>query len=66
MKNRIERNGTDLDEIVTDGGCHLERMDKSSWFLECIRSDGSSYAIWFSGKITSEEERQAPKRRKFE
>lgn len=51
-----------LDEIVTDGGCHLERMDERRWFLNCLRADGSSFAVWFHGKVTMTEERPATKR----
>lgn len=58
MKNRVEFN-TDgsLDEVVTNGGAHLEQMTGRSWFLNCVRSDGSSFAIWIEGKVTSWEER---------
>jgi hypothetical protein len=48
-----------LDEVVVAGGCHLERMDKNKWFLACYRKDGSSFVLWFSGKITMTEERPA-------
>ncbi len=56
---RVERNpdGT-LDEVVTMGGAHLEQMSKKGWFLECTRVDGTSIAIWFTGKITMTEERE--------
>lgn len=59
MTNRIEWDGPDLDEVVTDGGAHLERMSKNTWFLSCARADGSEFCIWFKGKITSTEEREA-------
>ncbi len=48
-----------LDEVVTDAGCHLEHLGGKSWFLNCLRSDGSSFAIWFTGTITMTEERCA-------
>lgn len=48
-----------LDEVVTDGGCHLEHMGGKDWFLACYRDDGSTFAIWFNGKISMTEE-QAP------
>lgn len=64
MRNRIEYqpNGK-LDEVVTDGGAHLERMAKNRWFLECARSDGSSFSVWFTGEITMMEEREKPNRK---
>ncbi len=67
MQNRIEYtdNGK-LDEVVTDGGAHLESMGGNRWFLECVRKDGSSVAIWITGKVTSIEEREAPKMRALE
>jgi len=62
MKNRIQHNDDgSLDEIVTDGGTHLEHLDGRQWFLNCIRADGSSFAVWFTGKIQHTEERPAPK-----
>ncbi len=63
MQNRVDfkRNGK-LDEVVADGGAHLEHMDGNRWFLECFRDDGSSFAVWFTGKITSFEEREKPNR----
>ena len=61
MVNRIEyKDDGSLDEIVTDGGAHLEHMSGRYWFLNCTRADGSSFAIWFTGKITLTEERDAP------
>lgn len=60
MENRIQRDEQgELDEVVTDGGAHLERMDDDRWFLECHRSDGSSYVVWIHGKVVLEEEREA-------
>jgi hypothetical protein len=60
MENRVEydANGK-LDEVVTDGGAHLERLHKNRWFLNCIRADGSSFAIWFTGDVSAYEEHQA-------
>lgn len=49
-----------LDEIVTTGGAHLERIGKRRWFLECTRADGSSVCLWFRGEVTMTEERAAP------
>jgi hypothetical protein len=58
IENRIQRTEKGkLDEVVTDGGAHLEWLGGNRYFLECVRKDGSGYAIWFTGKITSEEER---------
>lgn len=63
MKNRVEytKKGK-LDEVVTDGGAHLERTGKKQWFLNCTRQDGSSFAVWFSGKVDCFEERDPPAR----
>ncbi len=62
MESRIQYDDDgSLDEIVTDGGAHLERMSDNGWFLNCVRADGSSFAIWFDGKIIDTEERAAPK-----
>jgi len=59
--NRVEYDDDgELDEIVTDGGMHLERMSKKGWFLSGSRADGSSIAIWFRGKVTMVEERPSP------
>jgi hypothetical protein len=54
--------GGQLDEIVALGGAHLERMSKRSWFLNCIRADGSSLAIWLDGIVTMTEERGSAQR----
>ena len=51
-----------LDEVVTNGGAHLEQMSERGWFLEMTRVDGSSYCVWFEGKVMMTEERAAPKR----
>lgn len=59
--NRVTRDDDGhLDEIVTDGGCHLEHMGGESWFLACYRRDGSSVAVWLRGEVTLLEERDAP------
>ena len=47
-----------LDEVVVEGGAHLEHMDGNRWFLSMTRADGTSFAIWFTGKITMTEERK--------
>ena len=47
-----------LDEIVVEGAAHLERMGGNRWFLSMERADGTSFAIWFTGKITMTEERK--------
>lgn len=49
-----------LDEVVTDGGCHLERMSRDRLFLSCIRADGSEFAVWIKGRVTMTEERPPP------
>lgn len=61
MNNRLTYEDGELDEIVTNGGAHLERMDDDEWFLECVRSDGSSVAVWISGTVRRVEEREARK-----
>lgn len=48
-----------LDEVVTDGGAHLEQMDADQWFLSCSRADGSEFCVWIRGEIMSMEERPA-------
>ena len=56
--NRVEYDEDgQIDEAVTDAGMHLERMSEKGWFICGHRSDGSSIAIWFKGKITLVEER---------
>jgi hypothetical protein len=61
-ESRIQWNDDgSLDEVVTDGGAHLEHMGGKHWFLSCVRADGSEFAIWFKGKITMAEERDPPK-----
>jgi hypothetical protein len=48
------------DEVVVNGGAFLERMDGRAWFLEMIRADGTSFCVWFKGRILWTEERSAP------
>lgn len=61
MENSVTYTDGELDEIVTNGGAYLERMDDSEWFLECVRADGSSVAVWISGTVRRVEEREARK-----
>lgn len=57
-----------LDDVVTGGGAHLERMwgndKRGRWFLNMVRADGSEFCIWFSGEVTMTEDRPAPQRMK--
>lgn len=50
-----------LDEVVTAGGAHLERMSggdkRGRWFLLMQRADGSEFCVWFEGAVTLTEER---------
>ena len=66
MTDRVEydENGQ-LDEVVTDGGMHLERLSEKGWFLSGHRKDGSEFCIWFEGKVTLIEERPALTLRAF-
>lgn len=60
MQNRIQLNDDgSLDEVVTDGGAHLEHMGDDDWFLCCERADGTALAVWINGKITMTEDRDA-------
>jgi len=61
MGDRIEYDDDGyLDEVVA-GSAHLERMDGAkggtSWFLNMTRADGTSVAIWFTGRVALIEER---------
>jgi hypothetical protein len=57
--NRLEfRKNGKLDDVVTDGGAHFERLNKNAWFLNCIRADGTSFSVWIKGKITHFEDRK--------
>lgn len=49
----------ELDEVVVQGGAHLERMRSRSWFLSMRRADGSEFCVWFEGKVTMTETRPA-------
>ena len=55
-----------LDEVVTDGGAHLECMGGNQWFLSMGRADGSEFCLHFTAKITMTEEREPPRRRAAE
>lgn len=58
MGNRVEYNEDgSLDEVVTDGGAHLEHMGGKGWFLSMQRADNSAFCVWFKGKISYMEER---------
>ena len=46
-----------LDEVVTAGPAHLERIDRRRWFLALYRADGSSLAVWLHGDVVLTEER---------
>lgn len=66
MTNRVEyADDGQLDEVVTDGGMHLERLSERGWFLSGHRKDGSEFCIWFEGKVTLIEERPAVTLRAF-
>ena len=55
--NRIEYDDNgELDEVVTDGGMHLERMSDGGWFLSGQRLDGSQVVIYLTGKVDLVEE----------
>lgn len=57
MINRIEYDDNgELDEVVTDGGMHLERMSDGGWFLAGHRRDGSQIVIYFTGRVNLVEE----------
>ena len=58
MTERIDYDDDgELDEIVVNGGAHLERMGEKSWFLLMHRQDGTSVGVWFRGKVVQTEER---------
>jgi hypothetical protein len=60
MKERVNYDSKNrLDEVVTAGGCHLERLDSNRWFLNCVRKDGSEFCVWIHGKVVMTEEREA-------
>ena len=55
--NRIEYDDNgELDEVVTDGGMHLERMSDGGWFLSGQRLDGSQVVVYLTGKVDLVEE----------
>lgn len=55
--NRVEYDEDGLlDEVVTDGGMHLERMSDGGWFLSGQRLDGSQVVIYLTGKVDLVEE----------
>jgi hypothetical protein len=57
---RVQRNDDgSLDEIVGAGLTHLEHLGGKSWFLAIGFADGSEHCLWFQGKITMEEAREA-------
>lgn len=46
-----------LDEVVTEGGAHLEALDSDKkgskrWFLSLVRSDGTTVRLWIKGRVT--------------
>jgi hypothetical protein len=54
---RVQRNDDgSLDEIVGAGLTHLEHLGDKRWFLAIGFADGSEHCLWFTGKITMEEE----------
>ena len=55
--NRVEYDEDGLlDEAVTDGGMHLERMSDGGWFLSGQRLDGSQVVVYLTGKVDLVEE----------
>ena len=58
---KLNEDGT-LDEVVTNGGAHLEQMSERGWFLSMVRADGSEFCVWFDGRVMMTEERPIPKR----
>ena len=61
MVNLVLEADGDLEEVSTDAGGHLERLDDGDWFLSLQRLDGSSVAIWITGDVTLWEVRDPPK-----
>jgi len=47
---KLDRKGR-IDEVVSNGGGHLERLGKNDWFLNLVNADGSSVAVWIAGKV---------------
>lgn len=61
MSERMTGNADgSIDEIVSDGGAHLEHLGGKAWFLSCRNADGSEFCVWFSGEITNWELREPP------
>ena len=57
---RVQRNDDgSLDEIVGAGLTHIEHLGGNRWFLAIGFADGTEHCLWFNGKITLEEEREA-------
>ena len=55
--NRIEYDDNgELDEVVTDGGMHLERTSDDGWVLVGHRLDGSQVVVYLTAKIHLVEE----------
>lgn len=42
----------ELDEVVMDAGCHLERIEPDQWILEAHSHDGSSLCVRIEGSVT--------------
>jgi hypothetical protein len=66
MAERIDRNPVEIqkeygpiDEIVCHGSAHLEQLDKNRFFLSMVFADGTEHCVWFKGRITYEERREA-------
>lgn len=47
-----------LDEIVGNGGAHLERMGGKRWFLRISMASGWDACVWFTGKVDMIEYRE--------
>lgn len=61
MRNRVEYDAEGLlDEVVTDAGMHLEVLGEDTIFLCGHRKDGSTIAIYLTGRVSLVEERPAP------
>ena len=65
MPIEIRKQDGAIDEVVASGvSVHLERCRSDMWFLDIMREDGSSLAIWLSVEKRSirisTEEREPP------
>jgi hypothetical protein len=61
MRNRVDYNDKGLlDEVVTDAGMHLEVLGEDTVYLCGHRKDGSTIAIYLTGRVSLVEERPAP------